>query len=466
MTPYARRVSNSSRRQINMQISLPGNAETWQKSPLDIQSSSYLQSLGLSISKSTARPRYSGDSSLSCCTIKPGKTPVVSWSKAALKRGSLSPDAWHALQKCINGGKPSRIASHAILRECSKPAHENYMVLVSPLFEKSSDVADGVICQMIRNQTDSSGDCHSDGRSEGYCFKSVDVRKTNPKMDFLGLTKHNDVAIDEHPFFHRFAEMLPTGVAILDHNAQAVFVNQQFYRLTTHWADDKSFRSWPQSIHPNDYERVTGAYREAFDSQKQLRTEFRALGSAHPWRLLILMPLGDENLRHVSLETYGGSICSVVDINSGKSAENDQREAAEDAFERKRQQEQFIDMISHEIRNPLSAIVHCLEDINEALQEKRMAAKSTSNRSPKRWRLSTSASRIRKRYWTTCSLSLSWTRRYSVLHPQHVNQSKSCAAPSRCSMQTFGSTTSNLSTESLLRTKKWELIGPWRTSRV
>lgn len=190
-------------------------------------------------------------------------------------------------------------------------------------------------------------------------------------MDFLGLTKHNDVAIDEHPFFHRFAEMLPTGVAILDHNAQAVFVNQQFYRLTIHWADDKSFRSWPQSIHPDDYERVMGAYREAFDSQKQLRTEFRALGSAHPWRLLILMPLGDEDLRHLSLERYGGFICSVVDINSEKSAHNDQREAAEDAFERKRQQEQFIDMISHEIRNPLSAIVHCVEDINEALQEEK-----------------------------------------------------------------------------------------------
>lgn len=185
----------------------------------------------------------------------------------------------------------------------------------------------------------------------------------------LGL-EDDSTPLDEHPFFHRFAEMIPTGLAILDHNARAVFVNQQFYQLTTHWGDDQSFKSWPQSIHPDDYERVMGAYQRAFKGQTELRAEFRALGSDHPWRLLLLTPLGDENLRHVSLGEYGGFICSVVDITSEKSAENDQRIAAEEATERKKQQERFIDMISHEIRNPLSAMVHCVEDINEALKDK------------------------------------------------------------------------------------------------
>jgi hypothetical protein len=81
------------------------------------------------------------------------------------------------------------------------------------------------------------------------------------------------------------------------------------------------------------------------------------------------MPLGEESLRHVSLEEYGGFICSVVDIRSEKSAESDQRKAAEEADERKKQQERFIDMISHEILNSLSAPVRCMEDINDAPQE-------------------------------------------------------------------------------------------------
>lgn len=176
--------------------------------------------------------------------------------------------------------------------------------------------------------------------------------------------------IDEHPFFRRFAEMLPSGLAILDHNAQAVFVNQHFYDLTTSRDGDRTFTSWPRSIHPSDYDRVMDAYRDAFSSKQQLRTEFRARGDTHPWRLLLLTPLADENLKHVSLKESGGFICSIVDISSEKSAELEERKAAKQARERKEQQERFIDMISHEIRNPLSAVLHCAEDITEAISAK------------------------------------------------------------------------------------------------
>lgn len=111
------------------------------------------------------------------------------------------------------------------------------------------------------------------------------------------------------------------------------------------------------------------AYQDAFSSQKQLRTEFRAVVESNPWRLLLLTPLGDENLRHVSLREYGGFICSILDISSEKGAELSERKAAKEARERKEQQERFIDMISHEIRNPLSAILHCTENIDEAVKQ-------------------------------------------------------------------------------------------------
>lgn len=69
----------------------------------------------------------------------------------------------------------------------------------------------------------------------------------------------------------------------------------------------------------------------------------------------------------MSLRKYGGFICSVVDITAEKSAEFTEREAARDARARREQQERFIDMISHEIRNPLSAMLHSSEDIEEAV---------------------------------------------------------------------------------------------------
>ena len=338
---------------------LPGNAQTWKDCPIDVDSNPFIQGLFTTLSKFDYPAAVFWGFELILIYNKAWEDAGGIPQQGKAQRGLLSPDAWHALQKCINGGKPSKIASHAILRERARPDHDQYMVLASPLFGPGAEDAKGVLCQMMYSETD----------DKGTEVKVATQPSGVANMKDLGL-EDDSTPLDEHPFFHRFAEMIPTGLAILDHNARAVFVNQHFYQLTTHWGEDQSFKSWPQSIHPDDYERVMGAYQRAFHGQKELRAEFRALGSDHPWRLLLLTPLGDENLRHVSLGEYGGFICSVVDITSEKSAENDQRVAAEEANERKQQQERFIDMISHEIRNPLSAMVHCVEDINDALKEK------------------------------------------------------------------------------------------------
>ncbi|KAK5170517.1 uncharacterized protein LTR77_005105 [Saxophila tyrrhenica] len=281
------------------------------------------------------------------------------------QRGRLGADAWHAVDTALHGGEPKRIESRHFLED-----GEVHTVLLSPLFGDANDGAKavGVLAQLLTGQKSGSkiqANYDTDREIEESHAKPSDHHVLN--MSKLGQSG-DKVPLDQHPFFHRFAEMLPSGLAILDPKANAIFVNQQFYELTTHQGDDQDFKAWPQSIHPDDYDRVMEAYQNAFDSQKQLRTEFRALGQKHPWRLLLLMPLGDENLEHVSLREYGGFVCSIVDITSEKSAELAEREAAKEALERKGQQEKFIDMISHEIRNPLSAIVHCAEDIEEALK--------------------------------------------------------------------------------------------------
>lgn len=344
---------------------LPGDEKVWRDCPLDLQKNVFLQGLAVTLSKFDYPAAVFWGFELVLIYNQAWEDAGGIPQQGRAQRGQLSPDAWHALQKCINGGKPAKLSSHALLREKKQPDTENYMVLASPLFGPGVQDAKGVFCQMIYSKEESSGD-----KGKNTDASSDEPRKGKvANLKELGL-EDDSTPLDEHPFFHRFAEMIPTGLAILDHNARAIFVNQHFYQLTTHWGEDQSFKSWPQSIHPDDYERVMGAYQQAFKGQTELRAEFRALGSEHPWRLLLLTPLGDENLRHVSLGEYGGFICSVVDITSEKSAENDQRIAAEEAVERKKQQERFIDMISHEIRNPLSAMVHCVEDINEALKEK------------------------------------------------------------------------------------------------
>ncbi|KAI7721175.1 hypothetical protein KC353_g1578 [Hortaea werneckii] len=297
------------------------------------------------------------------------------------QRGKLKADAFNGLTSALHGGLPKSIPSASLLRT---ERGEDYTVLVSPLFDEhmKDGGATGLLAQLLprpnlrhhsrlpRHGLERSLDDGGTFGQSGPGQLRKDTKDNAPQLDISQLGKVVDnVPLDEHPFFHRFAEMLPSGLAILDHKAQAVFVNQHFYQLTTHRGDDQSFKSWPQSIHPDDYGRVMTAYHDAFVSQKQLRTEFRAQGENLPWRLLLLTPLGDENLQHVSLREYGGFICSIVDISSEKSAELSERKAAKDARERKEQQERFIDMISHEIRNPLSAVLHCSEDIEEAIHD-------------------------------------------------------------------------------------------------
>jgi signal transduction histidine kinase len=60
---------------------------------------------------------------------------------------------------------------------------------------------------------------------------------------------------------------------------------------------------------------------------------------------------------------------SLTNISKEKWAEDFQRLRMEEAVELKRQQENFIDITSHEMRNPLSAILQCADEIATTLSD-------------------------------------------------------------------------------------------------
>ena len=176
------------------------------------------------------------------------------------QRGKLGPDAWDSLSAAFYGGKPKRLEARQLLgidASPTGPANAYRPVLLSPLFDVEGGEVVGLLAQLIPYKQRHAG--QTDGASEdlkpvksktgqsargqnknGTSFHHLDVSELGNVVDAFPL--------DEHPFFHRFAEMLPSGLAILDHRAQAVFVNQLFYSLTTHENEDKAFKSWPQSI--------------------------------------------------------------------------------------------------------------------------------------------------------------------------------------------------------------------------
>ncbi|CAI7592501.1 unnamed protein product [Penicillium glandicola] len=175
-------------------------------------------------------------------------------------------------------------------------------------------------------------------------------------------------AFDSNISAQEFSDILPTGVAILNENDESIMVNRRFRELMTS-SSARSFECWSQSIHPDDFDRIATAYFETSRSKHALRVEFRTRSRIPLWRVLMLAPLDEADMRRLNLSN-GGFICTIADITHEKTAELLQVEIARAAQERKQQQERFIDMISHEVRNPFSAILHCTEDILEAVQNK------------------------------------------------------------------------------------------------
>ena len=232
--------------------------------------------------------------------------------------------------------------------------HSHAPLILSTLLDEKGS-RQGVFVQLVHTPRSEKGlDNELLGKPDGI---ERDVVTKNIPND-QGGSYETELHAKPTTLFQRFAELLPYGLAVLDREADAIFVNDGFFKLTTK-RDENNFRSWPESIDPRDHDRVMTAYREAFSKNQELRIEFRCpVHGEEQWRLFLLRPLKDD--------ADTGFICAVIDITDLKRAEITQAKAAVEAQERKDQQERFIDMVSHEIRNPLSAVLHLADEIKGA----------------------------------------------------------------------------------------------------
>ncbi|CAI6333788.1 unnamed protein product [Periconia digitata] len=278
---------------------------------------------------------------------------------------SYSEEALSALSVAMRG-RTIKVAYRFFL---SKDAADNMdaQLLLSTLLDEHGK-RQGVLAQWL--QTESEKYLPISGLDEHVENNPARQTKETKQRDHGG-ENGNDAKDGKKPsdsrqtqLFHRFAELLPHGLAVVDSEAESIFVNDAFFKLTTNKSKNE-FRAWPESIHPQDYDRVMSAYREAFSNRGELSIEFRcaadARGEAGEWRLFMFKPL--------SKDPEAGYICAVIDITEIKQAQIAQEKAATEAKDRKEQQERFIDMVSHEIRNPLSAVLHLAEEIKDLTRD-------------------------------------------------------------------------------------------------
>ncbi|KAF2219000.1 hypothetical protein BDZ85DRAFT_61750 [Elsinoe ampelina] len=182
--------------------------------------------------------------------------------------------------------------------------------------------------------------------------------------------------------FHRFASHALCPIMIYDSNRKLQFCNDAYYDLMGFPPGDSRIweADWATLIVDEDLPEVMEKWLETIRTKKALQLTCRL---TKPWTA----PDGTKGPTWIVAASYpeingDGEITGWVgiafDISQTKWAETVQQKRLEEAVEAKRQQENFIDMTSHEIRNPLGAVVHCADSILASLMDMEGLIKDTT----------------------------------------------------------------------------------------
>ncbi|BGP14900.1 hypothetical protein JCM10213v2_002855 [Rhodosporidiobolus nylandii] len=213
------------------------------------------------------------------------------------------------------------------------------------------------------------------GRIEGYTAYMLNINR------FKALD--TDAPQRERELRDELAVLSDTcQVGLSRHATDGKFLSvNKAWRDITRVTEEEDLEGWREEVHPDDRERVIRAWQNAIDTRTSLSIQYR-------WRhgdvvLVQVQPI------YAEADKVTGWIGSVTNVTAQAEAEQKvlnllkEREArakkeAEEAEERrkvavaeKKQQELLIDVTSHEIRNPISAILQNSDFTRSSLQSLR-----------------------------------------------------------------------------------------------
>ncbi|KAK5119308.1 hypothetical protein LTR85_007664 [Meristemomyces frigidus] len=203
------------------------------------------------------------------------------------------------------------------------------------------------------------------------CITDIAAQKRS-QSDALKRAEALERAQASEKRFSRFAEAAPIGIYIVDLEGKMQYCNRGWFEITGHpVVEDYAQIDW-SSVLSDQGNTMTEAqwdlmvnHKQSVNYQFQLR---RAWSNGHDaqgqmWALASAYP---ELSADGTVTAVAGTL---TDISQLKWAESMQKQRIDEAIEAKRQQDNFIDMTSHEIRNPLGAVIHCADLILSTLTE-------------------------------------------------------------------------------------------------
>ncbi|KAG4439753.1 hypothetical protein IFR05_004775 [Cadophora sp. M221] len=162
------------------------------------------------------------------------------------------------------------------------------------------------------------------------------------------------------------AENASVGMQYIAVDGSLLWANDEYYRLTEHPREQES--QYPFSFIDvfieEDQAKAMDNWKRLVQGESTISTEMRIKRMFNP-------PFGDPEPAIVLIHSFrvveDGGLKSLMafttDVSAFKWAEASEARKAAAAQEAKHQQEEFIDFVSHELRNPLSAIFQLAETI-------------------------------------------------------------------------------------------------------
>ncbi|PNS15415.1 Hybrid signal transduction histidine kinase K [Sphaceloma murrayae] len=175
--------------------------------------------------------------------------------------------------------------------------------------------------------------------------------------------------------FLNFAEQAPVGVYVLDNGGNVQYCNDTWRKLVGYPGDIQSMQKenqiWRVNVHPDDKEEVDRQWQLLVDGNTQEMFEWRVVLDSHD-------ELGEVEVVYLRSSCFpelaeDGTMKTVTGILTDRSLEVAHQRIIhakmEAVLEEKRAQEYFMDMVSHEMRNPLHAMILCAEEAMEMLMD-------------------------------------------------------------------------------------------------
>ncbi len=152
-------------------------------------------------------------------------------------------------------------------------------------------------------------------------------------------------------------DSMPQKIFTARPNGDIDYFNPQWTEFTGMSFEQMTDSGWTRFVHPDDVDEKTQHWRHAFDTGEPFQSEhrFRRADGEYRWHFSRALPMRDETGR---ITLWVGSSTDVHDIKQAEAALQTQAAELADLDRRK---DEFLAMLSHELRSPLAPIANAVQ---------------------------------------------------------------------------------------------------------